>query len=181
MCNSKPWYLPAATQVWCEHKRLLSLNKLGPKSLSVCDQSVFVTANEARHQSQGDNRSRAQEHDLMRPCWRGPSHPCMRLCTWVCDVSQSLSDTRRGGKCDWSRPGGVKFPPRGSQLFSWCFGAEVSCGADRAMLWAQLGEDRGPAAFLSLLLAVLCIIIHSSLRPQTPPSHHLSCCCHSDF
>lgn len=34
---------------------------------------------------------------------------------------------------------------------------------------------------LSLLPAVLSIITHSGLRPQTPPSHHLSCFCHSHF
>lgn len=65
---------PAATLIFdsCA-RRLPPLNKLGPKSSSVCDQSVFVRANEARHQSQGDNRSTAQEHNLMRACWRGLS------------------------------------------------------------------------------------------------------------
>lgn len=70
----------SCSQVCCGHRRLLSLNKLGPKSLCVCDQSMFVTANEARHQSQGDNRSRAQEHDLMRACSREPHNSGVFVC-----------------------------------------------------------------------------------------------------
>ena len=142
---------------------------------------MFVTANEARHQSQGDNRSRAQEHDLMIACWRGPSQPCLCVCMCLCDVSQSLCDTLVERKCEWSRRGSVKFPSEGCQLCFRRFRAGVSCGADRVMPWAELGDDRGPAAFPSPSPAVLCIIIHSSPRPQTPPSHHLSCRCHSDF
>ena len=99
----------------------------------------------------------------------------------VCDVSQSLCDTLVERKCEWSRRGSVKFPSEGFQLCFRRFRAGVSCGADRVMPWAELGDDRGPAAFPSPSPAVLCIIIHSSPRPQTPPSHHLSCRCHSDF
>lgn len=150
--------------------------------MSVCDQSVFVTANEARHQSRGDNRSRAQEHVLMRACWRGPSQPSICVLCCVHDVPQPfLSDTLGERKCEWSRPGGVKFPLRAPSFAPGDFGAEVCCGADRAVLWAGLEDGRGPAASQSPPPGVLCIIIHSGPRPQTPPSHHLSCCCHSDF
>lgn len=69
------------------------------------------------------------------------------MCVYVfvylraCDVSQSQSDTLEERKCESSRPGSVKFPPRVSSSGP---GEEVSCGADRVMLWAELREDQGP-------------------------------------
>lgn len=120
----------------------------------------------------------------MRACWRRLSPPCMCALVYlgvcVCDVSQSLSDTFGERKCEWTRQGSVKFPPRASSF---------APGDSEAKFWGQternwgLSSERTQAQqpSQSLLPAVLCIIIHSSRQPQTPSSHHLSCCCHSDF
>lgn len=114
----------------------------------------------------------------MRACWRGPSQPCMCLCTRVCMMYPDLCLIKKV----WLELAGLcKVFSEGFQLCFWWFRAEVYCRAYRAMLWDEFRENQGPAALLSMLLAALCIIIYLSLRPQTPPSHHLSCCCHSDL
>lgn len=66
----------------------------------------------------GDNRSRAQKHNLMSACWRGPLQLCICVFVYlgVCDVSQSLSDTFGEEKCEWTQWGSVKFPPRASSF-----------------------------------------------------------------
>lgn len=121
----------------------------------------------------------------MRACWRGLSPRCIWDFVYLgaCDVSRSPLDTFGDPKCELGLGGGrVKIPPgsRGFRLRSRSFRAEVSGQTER---YCGLSSERTRAQrpSRSLLPAVLCIIIHSSLQPQTPSSHHLSCCCHSDF
>lgn len=119
----------------------------------------------------------------MRSCWRRLSPPCMcafvylGVCVWCIPISvwhfwRAKVWVDSVGQC--------KVSSQGFQLCSWWFRGKVSgqtegyCGLSSEKTQAQQPSQ-------SLLPAVLCIIIHSSLQPQTPSSHHLSCCCHSDF
>lgn len=121
----------------------------------------------------------------MRACWRGLSRRQSAwvfggVCLCVRAASRSLSDTSGEPKCEGTQRVSVKFPPRvrsfapGDAEWEFWGQTERYCG-----LSSQ--STQGPAALLATLPAVLCIIIHRSPQPQTPSSHHLSCCCHSDF
>lgn len=133
---------------------------------------MFVTANEARHQSQGDGRSRAQEHELMRACLR-ESRGC------VCRFD---AFNLRVTKCERRQQAVEKFPLRAPSFAPSNSSQHYLSGETERCFWrsSEELETRQPQPFPSRLPAVWYIIIHLGLQPQTPPSHPLSCFCHSD-
>lgn len=134
--------------IWQLHTRLPSLNKLGPKSLSVCDQSVFVRANEARHQSHRGQQEQSPgtqlNESLLERTVASPVCTGIRVCVCVCACSVPISVWHvRRAKVWVNAAGQCKVSSQGSQLCSW--GCRVGVlGADRAILWAELAEDPGP-------------------------------------
>lgn len=132
--------------IWQLHTRLPSLNKLGPKSLSVCDQSVFVRANEARHQSHRGQQEQSPgtqlNESLLERTVASPICTDIWVCVCACCVPISVWHVRRA-KVWGNTAGQCKVSSQGSQLCSW--GCRVGVlGADTAILWAELAEDPGP-------------------------------------
>lgn len=117
----------------------------------------------------------------MRACWRGLSPRCIWEFVYLgaCDVSHSPSDTFGEPKCEWGSAGQSKASSRASSFAPGDSEPKFRGRQSDTGLSSERTQAQRPSR--SLLPVVLCIIIHSSLQPQTPSSHHLSCCCHSDF